>query len=201
MPVSGCRTNDPLNTSMRLSWKFAASSSGPIELWSRASPLYTASAVCPTATAFVPAAPFHAERSPSSPAKMNSALAPVPGTVKAAVSLKTCPVGAPAGMLTTSGTIDTGALPLSPVYSVVTSAPLSETQTGVFGPRDMPQALTRLGSVSVATPGWSDTRFSWVNVPTPLLAPTGNANPPTNAALTAAAMRPRFLSIATPPQT
>jgi hypothetical protein len=39
MPVSGSRVNDPLNTSMRLSWKFAASNSGPDELGSSASPL------------------------------------------------------------------------------------------------------------------------------------------------------------------
>src|SRR6266568_11772 len=77
---------------------------------------------------------------------------------------------------------------------VATSAPLSETQTGVLGPRDMPQALTRFGSVKVATPGWSETRFSCRNVPVPA-APAGTANAPANASDSAAAMKPRFMTM------
>src|SRR6266571_4265016 len=81
---------------------------------------------------------------------------------------------------------------------VATSAPLSETQTGVLGPRDMPQALTRFGSVKVATPGWSDTRFSCRNVPAPA-APAGTANAPANAPAnasdSAAAMKRRFVTM------
>ena len=40
--------------------------------------------------------------------KMNRETVVVPGSANAAVSLKTCPVGAPPGMLTTSGTTATG---------------------------------------------------------------------------------------------
>src|SRR6266581_8929116 len=80
---------------------------------------------------------------------------------------------------------------------VATSAPLSETQTGVLGPRDMPQALTRFGSVKVATPGWSETRFSCRNVPVPAApaTPAGTANAAANASDSAAAMKPRFMTM------
>src|SRR4051794_30711945 len=75
--------------------------------------------------------------------------------------LKTCPVGAPPGMSTTSGTIEKGAPPTAPRYSVVLSVPLSETHSGVAGPALRPQGFTRLGSWTVATPGWSATRLFW----------------------------------------
>src|SRR6266566_1201222 len=58
----------------------------------------------------------------------------------------------------------------------------------------MPQALTRFGSVKVATPGWSETRFSCRNVPVPA-APAGTANAPANASDSAAAMKPRFMTM------
>ena len=45
--------------------------------------------------------------------------------------------------------------------NVVTFAPLSESKSGVFGPRDIAMALTSCGSVNCASPGWSETRFSW----------------------------------------
>src|SRR5690349_9668260 len=102
----------------------------------------------PTLTADVPADWFHTARAPFSLTNMNSALLPVPGTVNAAVSLNACPVGAPPGILTTSACGVTGWPGVSVRYSVETSAPLSETHNGVFGPCDMPQALTRLGSVT-----------------------------------------------------
>src|SRR4029077_10826056 len=89
---------------------------------------------------------------------------PVPGTTKSVVSLNTCPVGAPPGVDTTSGTIDTGLRPRAPLYSVETSVPLSDTHSGVLGPCDIPQAFTRFGSVIAACPGWSETRLVWVNV-------------------------------------
>ena len=48
------------------------------------------------------------------PAKMKAAGLVVPGTTNAGVSLLTCPVGAPPGVLTTSGTMDTGVVPTAP---------------------------------------------------------------------------------------
>ena len=48
---------------------------------------------------------FHADTTPFSESKMNSAGWPVPGTTKPLVSLNTWPVGAPLGMLTVSGTL------------------------------------------------------------------------------------------------
>ena len=45
---------------------------------------------------------------------------------------------------------------IAPVYSVETSVPLSDTQTGVVGPWDRPHALTRLGSVIAACQGVGD---------------------------------------------
>ena len=45
---------------------------------------------------------------------------------------------------------------------MLTSEPLSDTHSGVFGPCDIPQALTSDGSVRRACPGWSDTRLCCV---------------------------------------
>src|SRR6266567_6192774 len=61
----------------------------------------------------------------------------------------------------------------------------------------MPQALTRFGSVKVATPGWSETRFSCRNVPVPAApaTPAGTANAAANASDSAAAMKPRFMTM------
>src|SRR2546430_16949002 len=49
----------------------------------------------------------------------------------------------------------------APSYSVVTPAWLSDTQIGLPGPTDVPQGFFRLGSVCVASPGMSETRFVW----------------------------------------
>src|SRR3954451_15191296 len=71
---------------------------------------------------------------PDSDAKMNFAgpEAPPPVTVKSvADGLNTCPVGAPHGMLTVSGTFTADGGLVAPRYSVVLSEPLFETQTGV----------------------------------------------------------------------
>ena len=53
--------------------------------------MYTAPSVWPTGTAAVVGDTcwFHADRSPFSPAKMNAAGLPVPGTTKPVVSLNT----------------------------------------------------------------------------------------------------------------
>src|SRR5690348_16812279 len=64
-------------------------------------------------------------------------------------------------MVTTSGTIAGGFEPLAPPYSVLSSVPLSETQIGEVGLADRPHALTRFGSCTSATPGWSDNRLVW----------------------------------------
>src|SRR5665647_2700585 len=62
-------------------------------------------------------------------------------------------------MLTTIGTMVAG---VPERYKVERSVPLSDTQRGVVGPWVRPQALTRLGSVTGAIPGTSDTRLTWV---------------------------------------
>src|SRR5450759_1415875 len=102
--------------------------------------------------------------SPFSPAKMKRAgpVVPLAETVNAValpVLLNTVPVGAPPSMFTTSGLMVGG---LRESYNVDRSVPLSDTQRGVAGPWDSPQALTRLGSVSDASPGTSETRLTWL---------------------------------------
>src|SRR5262245_29152760 len=107
---------------------------------------------------------FQPVMSPLSESNRNSAgpLWPAPSsTTKPDVGLKTCPVGPSPGMLTTSGTIVGGPVTPSPVYRAATLVPLAATHTGVVGPCAMPQALTRLGSVTSALPGTSETRLCW----------------------------------------
>src|SRR6187397_3138889 len=97
---------------------------------------------------------------PASDAKMNALgrVTPPAVTAKSVVLLNTCPVGAPPGMLTLNGWPI--GLPLtSPVYTSLRSAPLADTQNAPAAEfSEMPQALTRVGSVIGATPGWSETR-------------------------------------------
>src|SRR6476659_9360913 len=98
---------------------------------------------------------------PSSVAKMNTAGFPgVSG--KSVVPLKTCPVGVPVGLEFGSpeGMVTTRdfGLPV-PSYRVDLPAPLSEIHQGVPDPRDIPQGLTRFGSVTGAMPGILDTRL------------------------------------------
>src|SRR5262245_52114546 len=100
-------------------------------------------------------------------AKMNSACpCAVPDrTTKSVVGLKTCPVGAPPGMLTVSGNL-TNAEPLtSPVYRVLTPVPPAETQKApVVALSETPRALTRAGSWMRATPASLATRLvCWKN--------------------------------------
>ena len=80
-------------------------------------------------------------------------------TLKSVLGLKTWPVGSPLGMPTTRDAGSSGLPAIAPLYRVVLSVPLSETQIGVVGPAAMPHGFTRLGSVLRATPGISDSRF------------------------------------------
>src|SRR6266702_6640138 len=143
----------------------------------------------------VPVAPtpgFHASIAPFSEAKMNSAEPEWPAascTTKPARSgLNTWPVGAPEVTFTTR-TLTTE-LGVTPANRVVLSEPLSDTHSGepgawsVPGVAARPQALSRSGSVSGATPGMSDTRFTWRNPACP--APAGAA--PAARVTTAAAV-------------
>src|SRR5262245_17878345 len=110
--------------------------------------------------------PFQATMVPSSVAKRKRAGLPL--SMNPLDVLNTVPVGVPDdpvgsggdGMPTTSKLIDTGVL-FAPgtVYSVDTLAPLSEIQKGLVELSEMPQGLTRWGSVTAATPGKSETRF------------------------------------------
>src|SRR3954453_10858316 len=102
---------------------------------------------------------FQPGTAPDSEAKMNAAgpLLVPSVTTKSVVPLNTWPVGAPPGMVTLNGWVI--GLPLtSPRYNSLRSAPLDDTQNGLVALREMPQALTRVGSVTGATPAWSDTR-------------------------------------------
>src|SRR6476661_86382 len=76
--------------------------------------------------------------------------------------LNTVPVGAPWGIVTTSGTIEAACVvAFAPEYSVDRPVPLSAIHAGVVGPNESPHALTRLGSVISAAPGVSATRLRW----------------------------------------
>src|SRR5258706_9702619 len=97
---------------------------------------------------------FQPEIVPSSVSKRNRAGPDVLPCVitKPLVPLKTVPVGVPGpepeacGMLTTRGEPGGNGLPL-PLYSVETPVPLSETQKGLEELSEIPQGLTRWGSV------------------------------------------------------
>ena len=107
------------------------------------------------------APPFQAETVPSSVTKMKAAGLPF-ASWKSCVPLKTWPVGVPVGLtlgspvgiVTTRGTM----LPV-PEYSVASPVPLSDTHIGEVELRDMPHGFTRFGSVVLATPDVSATRF------------------------------------------
>src|SRR4051794_34850247 len=95
--------------------------------------------------ALVPVAGFQAVIAPASDEKRKNAGDPLTG--KPEPPLNTTPVGAPSGMLTTSGTIDGSGLALvAPRYSVETSVPLSEIQAGLVELNASPHGFTRLGS-------------------------------------------------------
>src|SRR4051812_34390318 len=93
---------------------------------------------------------------PLSVAKMKrDASRPVPAsTLKSAEPLKTWPVGPPA-TVTTRPCFS----PVLPLYRVDLFVPSSETHHGEVVLCDIPQPLTRSGSVCSATPGTSDWRL------------------------------------------
>src|SRR5437660_145359 len=108
---------------------------------------------------------FQPDIVPSSVAKMKR-LGPdplFPVTTKSLVPLKTLPVGAevvPAGLPFGGGIVTTSGIGVpSPLYSVDTPVPLSETHQGLVGLCDRPQGFFRFESVKRAKPGMSETRF------------------------------------------
>ena len=162
-PGNLTRLKRPLNTSILALLKLAAYRNECPPTDASARPLYTECLLANSTCAFEPetGCPAHALSTPDSESKRKSA-GPLPVgvcTTKSLVELNTVPVGAPCGMLTTSGTI-AGMLPSTPpLYRVETSAPLSATHSGEVGLADCPHGLTRLGSVIRATPGMSEMRF------------------------------------------
>ena len=88
-----------------------------------------------------------------------AALVLVPSvTEKSVVPLNTCPVGVPPGMVTLNGW-EIGLPATSPPYSSLSPVPLADTQNvPPVGLSEMPKAFTRVGSVTAATPGRSETR-------------------------------------------
>src|SRR4051794_9869485 len=88
-----------------------------------------------------------------------------------ALLLATCPVGPCGGPLAVGGietkpigglmtTFDTCVGPMIR-YSVVSFLPWLDAQIGLAFRRDRPHGLTSSGSVIVARPGRSETRFVW----------------------------------------
>src|SRR5919198_4897520 len=161
-------------TSIVPAWKLVAKRYAPDALNPIASPLYTApEAELSTAmTACVESTlPFHPAIVPSSVAK-SSALGPErpPDEItKPEVPLVVAPVGAAVptplgvGIVTTVGEPDGIGWPFES-YVVALPEPLSETQRPLFSPSVIPHGLTRFGSVVLAIPGTSETRFVCVNV-------------------------------------
>src|SRR3954468_12063926 len=139
-----------------------------------------------------------AEMVPASESKMNLA-----GTRPMLVrslnpfeALNTWPVGAPLGTVNTSGAMLNGVPAVPPAYSVARPVPLSATHSGVVGPAARPHGLTRLGSVSCATPGMSLTRlvwrYPWCIADAPAVPPPASAATAVVAsAITAASLRRR----------
>ena len=94
---------------------------------------------------------------PDSVAKMNRAGFP-DAISQAGVPLKTCAVGEPVGILTTRALATGNGWP-RPLYKVLVPDRLFDIQNGPVGFKAIPQGLVRLGSVWVANPGISETRF------------------------------------------
>src|SRR5437764_8799062 len=118
----------------------------------------------PVAPGTTPTWGFQPVICPASDAKMKTdGFALVPSvTVKSValpVPLNTWPVGEPPGMATLNGWVS--GLPATlPAYSSLRSEWLAEIQNAPdVGLSEMPQALSRVGSVRRATPGWSEIRF------------------------------------------
>src|SRR4051794_38070860 len=116
-----------------------------------------------TLIAVVPCPLFQARIRPLSVSNRNDALTPPGSTKPAAVLLKTTPVGPPC-TVTTSPCL----APSEPRYRVDLLVPLSETHHGDVALETSPQPLTRSGSVTGATPGWSETSgVTWKVVGSP----------------------------------
>src|ERR671937_337531 len=166
-----------LKTSTVPAWKLVAKRKAPEALKPIASPLYTAcEAELSTAiTAWVGSTLlFQPAIVPFSVAN-SSALGPdrpPEEMTKPAVPLVVAPVGAAVptplgvGIVTTVGDPEGIGCPFES-YVVALPEPLSETQRPLFSPSVIPHGLTRFGSVLLAIPGRSETRFVCVNVGEP----------------------------------
>src|SRR5215217_2941163 len=97
----------------------------------------------------VPTVGLHPRIVPDSVANRKSAGAVVVPSVTSnpVPPLKTVPVGAPRTLTTSDCRMP------APSYNVDVSVPLFATHQNVVGPAARPQALTRFGSVTAATPG------------------------------------------------
>src|SRR3954466_3310728 len=140
----------PLYTSTFVDSASAAYRRAPSLVWARASPVKAVPDTLAVVVVCVP--PPHADNCPERPANRNLLAVPS-GSAKSVVSLKTVPVG-PGCVVTTSGCFAAKGFVL---YSVDVDVPLFATHSGVVGPNERPHGLTRSGSVTGATPGWSDT--------------------------------------------
>src|SRR3954471_11886617 len=116
------------------------------------------------APAATPTCGFQPVICPASDAKMKTdGFVLVPSVTEKSVALpvplKTWPVGDPPGMATLNGWVS--GLPATlPAYSSLRSEWLAEIQNAPeVGLSEIPQALSRVGSVRRATPGWSEIRF------------------------------------------
>src|SRR6516164_4010211 len=99
---------------------------------------------------------------PSSVAKTNSDADP-PGRAKLLVLLKTCPLGAEGGVPPMGGGMVTTKpcfTPL-PLYKVAKPVLLSFTHHGLVEEDESPHGFTTSGSVELASPGMSETKFCW----------------------------------------
>src|SRR3954453_18916132 len=118
----------------------------------------------PVAPGRTPTPGFQPVICPASEAKMKTAaFVLVPSVTEKSVALpvplKTWPVGDPPGMATLNGWVS-GLPAMLPAYSSLRSEWLAEIQNAPdVGLSEMPQALSRVGSVMRATPGWSEIRF------------------------------------------
>src|SRR5580692_225059 len=171
LPPKDSMLNDLLNTSMLPApASLAANNLVSVELM--ASPVKLAPATDVWVSAWRCGELFQAAIEPLRLAKMKSAGLPFPPLVVEmskpallepanAAALATCPVGpeAPAGgMLTVNRGPETFVLPVTAKSGAV-CVPWSEIQMGLPFANETPQGFTRLGSVAVARPGMSETRF------------------------------------------
>src|SRR5256885_12888034 len=124
-------------------------------------------------SAVVPSEPRQPDTLPSSLTKRKR----LPLNAPAAVApLKTCPVGLPApGIATVRLTLVVAWVAGLTRYSVDVPAPLDETQNGLVGANEMPQALTSPGSVICA--GWTVASSVTSGITLKFWAAAGQARP------------------------